>query len=40
MLADQRQDVVVTFAELNKLSKTLAENSGTIDAAIRRIPLP
>ncbi|WP_420090860.1 MCE family protein [Mycolicibacterium duvalii] len=38
VLADQRQDVVVTFAELNKLSKTLAENSGTIDAAIRRIP--
>lgn len=38
VLADQRHDVVVTFDELNKLSATLAENSGTIDAAIRRIP--
>ncbi|UXA20602.1 MCE family protein [Mycobacterium sp. SMC-4] len=38
VLADQRQDVVVTFEELNKLSRTLAESSGTIDAAIRKIP--
>lgn len=38
VLADQRQDVVVTLQELNNLSSTLAQNSGTIDAAIRRIP--
>jgi virulence factor Mce-like protein len=38
VLADQRNDVVVTLQELSSLSGTLAQSSDAIDAAIRRIP--
>ncbi len=38
VLADQRDDVIVTLEELNNLSKTLAEGSEIIDAAILKIP--
>ncbi|BBY76781.1 mammalian cell entry protein [Mycolicibacterium parafortuitum] len=38
VLADQRHDVVVTLEELADLSRTLADGSGAIDAAILKIP--
>ncbi|MDA2894903.1 MCE family protein [Mycolicibacterium sp. BiH015] len=38
VLADQREDVVVTLEELNNLSGTLSQSSHVIDAAIRKIP--
>ena len=38
VLAEQRDDVVATFEELNRLSGTLAQNTGAIDSALRHIP--
>lgn len=38
VLADQRDDVVATFEELNRLSNTLAQSTDAIDSALRHIP--
>lgn len=38
VLADQRDDVVATFEQLNRLSNTLATSTGAIDSALRHIP--
>lgn len=38
VLADQRDDVVVTMQELSRLSGTLAQHTDTIDSALRHIP--